>query len=298
MEIRIILMYKWRMATRETFIFFPPPRPDRPCAPTLAGTSWCQGDYRIERTAPRHAVLEYIENGSGTVTVSGRTLRPVAGDFYLLLPGPDHAYGSSADDPWVKHWFNVAGTLIPALADVYGIRDVVHFPGCAVGPLFAKGHAMARKDPGGCADGLGRLFHEILQTAAKVRQARDPSSQPKDDPSMQKILRHLEAHWRENVALEDLADLVGLSRAQMVRRFRAATGAPPHQWVLRRRLDQAQNLLQHTGLPVKAVAHLTGFEDPYHFAALFKRHVGRSPGSWRRWRAGMREPAMSGPEET
>lgn len=77
------------------------------------------------------------------------------------------------------------------------------------------------------------------------------------------------------------ADL-GVSVATLRRRFRNAMGASPHQWLLRERIYQAQNLLTNTDEPLKQIADRLGYCDVYHFNRHFRKLAGLPPATFRR----------------
>jgi AraC family transcriptional regulator len=79
-----------------------------------------------------------------------------------------------------------------------------------------------------------------------------------------------------------MAAVVHLSPYHFARRFKAATGLPPHQYVIARRIEQAQHLLQRDGeLGLAEVALRVGFSDQSKFSFHFKRMVGITPGQFR-----------------
>jgi AraC family transcriptional regulator len=92
----------------------------------------------------------------------------------------------------------------------------------------------------------------------------------------------LSSNLAGNVGLEALAQECGLSVSHFSRAFRHSTGAPPHQWLLERRVDVAKPLLRDRQLALSEVALACGFADQSHFTRIFTRLVGVSPGAWRR----------------
>jgi AraC-like DNA-binding protein len=96
----------------------------------------------------------------------------------------------------------------------------------------------------------------------------------------------LRASLGEEVSLARLAGACGLSVRHFARGFKAATGVPPHQRLLALRVEAAQEHLASSGLPLAEVACLCGFSDQSHFTRTFARHVGLSPGAWRREHGG------------
>lgn len=82
--------------------------------------------------------------------------------------------------------------------------------------------------------------------------------------------------------LSELARTCGLSGRHFLRLFKASTGAPPHRWLLRQRIERAKSLLESTSDPVSDVALACGFADQSHLTRVFRALVGASPAAWRR----------------
>jgi len=82
-------------------------------------------------------------------------------------------------------------------------------------------------------------------------------------------------------SLADLALMTGLSRSQVLRRFQATYGLPPHAWVLRQRAERARLLIRE-GRTLAAAALACGFVDQSHMNRAFVRQFGFTPGAWRK----------------
>jgi AraC-like DNA-binding protein len=63
--------------------------------------------------------------------------------------------------------------------------------------------------------------------------------------------------------------------------FRAATGFRPHEYLLRRRVQLAEELLRHSTLTIVEIALTVGFQTQAHFTTVFKRFAGNTPCQWR-----------------
>jgi transcriptional regulator GlxA family with amidase domain len=90
------------------------------------------------------------------------------------------------------------------------------------------------------------------------------------------------AHLDEPLSVEVLAGRALLSQRSFARRFRAATGTTPMQWLLRQRVLHAQRLLETTDLPVDRVAERCGFGTATALRVHFRRLVGTTPMAYRR----------------
>jgi transcriptional regulator GlxA family with amidase domain len=86
----------------------------------------------------------------------------------------------------------------------------------------------------------------------------------------------------DDVDAASLAELCGLSVDQFNKAFKAATGIPPHRWLLRERVGRARELLVRSDLSISDIAACCGFADQSHLTRVFKNHIGASPGAWRR----------------
>jgi AraC family transcriptional regulator len=96
------------------------------------------------------------------------------------------------------------------------------------------------------------------------------------------VYDYIHQHLGENIALDDLAALVSLSRYHFARRFRASTGTAPHEYVLQQRVARARTLLTRTNCPLPEIALICGFADQSHLNRVFKKRTGVSPGQYRR----------------
>jgi AraC family transcriptional regulator len=107
------------------------------------------------------------------------------------------------------------------------------------------------------------------------------------------VVEYIEEHLDASPTLEQLAAVARLSPYHFARQFKAATGLPPHQYVIARRVERAKHLLKAgTGLSLAEVAADAGFSDQSQFSHHFKRLVGVTPRLFRT-PARIAEPAAS-----
>lgn len=83
-----------------------------------------------------------------------------------------------------------------------------------------------------------------------------------------------------NPQLDELGQLVGLTRYELVRAVRRATGLLPLAWRQNARIVRARQLLRE-GRPIAETAHVLRFADQSHFHRVFRAHVAASPGTYR-----------------
>lgn len=85
----------------------------------------------------------------------------------------------------------------------------------------------------------------------------------------------------QTLSIEALADRAAMSVRSFTRRFRAATGAAPIEWLVRLRVRRAQDLLESTDESIDAIAERAGFGTPETLRHHFRKVVGTSPSQWR-----------------
>jgi AraC family transcriptional regulator len=96
------------------------------------------------------------------------------------------------------------------------------------------------------------------------------------------VQKYIEANIGEPITLTQLAATAGLSRMHFARKFRAATGVRPHDYVLHKRIERAKQMLTETSDALVDIALSVGFQTQAHFTTVFKRIVGNTPCRWRR----------------
>ena len=95
---------------------------------------------------------------------------------------------------------------------------------------------------------------------------------------------HADRHYAEPLDLEALAAVACLSKFHFLRLFRTTYGTTPAEYVSRRRIERAQDLLRSTNLTVTEVCHTVGFTSLGSFSSRFRAVVGESPSEFqRRW---------------
>lgn len=90
----------------------------------------------------------------------------------------------------------------------------------------------------------------------------------------------IENHEHE-MSLAELARVAGLSPFHFAREFKRATGAAPHQYLIRVRVERAKSLLADRRLPLAEVSLRAGFGSQSHFTRLFRRVTGETPKAYR-----------------
>jgi AraC-like DNA-binding protein len=103
-----------------------------------------------------------------------------------------------------------------------------------------------------------------------------------DATGMGRVMGYLSEHFRENVPMKALADLVRLSLRQFHRNFKKHFGMPPNQYLIRMRVTAARDMLVSDKRPVAKIAYDLGFADDTLFIRQFKARMGMTPLQYRK----------------
>jgi len=101
---------------------------------------------------------------------------------------------------------------------------------------------------------------------------------------LRRVQEYMRTQLPRQIALEEVAGMVGQSQWHFCRAFKASTGLSPYQWQLQERLNLVRAQLLHSDATLETIAKETGFADAAHLSRTFKRHCGQSPSLWRRSR--------------
>jgi len=97
-----------------------------------------------------------------------------------------------------------------------------------------------------------------------------------------RVLEHIESNLANPLRNRELAGLVGYSEFHFNVAFRNSVGASPHEFVVRRRIERARQLMLTTRMPLCDIAAECGLADQAHLSRLFRKLVGETPAAWRR----------------
>src|SRR5215831_11516149 len=136
----------------------------------------------------------------------------------------------------------------------------------------------------------GRLFLDSIEQAIAaavvdgygLRHGSVPSYRGGLGPARLRTIKELvHAKMEDELTLWEMAQSVELSPAHFSRMFRKSTGATPHQFVLRTKIERAKEMLRAPEARVLDVAVACGFKTQQHFARVFRRLCGTSPREYR-----------------
>jgi AraC family transcriptional regulator len=231
------------------------------------------------------SVIEWRSNGrdhktelpAGSVSLqpmgyrrAARVFRPLPGEASILQIKPvflDRGVGEIAKGGRVElvprmelNDAQIARLMESLRADIAG--------GSPGGSLFAESIALALS---------AHIAQQYSTLGARLEAHRGGLSRFR----LNRVLEYINANLSNNLELRTLAEVAGLNLYHFAKAFKQSIGESPHQYVLRRRIDEAKGFLRHSRLSVIEASARTGFVDQSHFSKVFRRIVGVAPSEYR-----------------
>lgn len=210
-----------------------------------------------------------VRQGEACVTIAAQTVHVHGGGFLLLPPQSCHAVEVLDDSCLTVCCFEGLAAPLP---ETYCCLPADQ--AAAALPILAlldsgnlTGQARDRV--------LEALLLQLVSLPAFAFSAPSASSMPL------RILRYLNDHFQENLSLNDLADVFHISISHIIHIFNPLFDLSPIQYLIHRRIGEAQLLLRRTGQSAGEIAAQVGIINRNYFYRTFKRLTGLSPSQYR-----------------
>lgn len=122
--------------------------------------------------------------------------------------------------------------------------------------------------------------HEIRRSYESSGYFEEAHSRHPDEDIIQ-VQLWLQDNYPREIALSQVAQRFGLSTRTLNRRFKAATGQTPLEYLQEIRINNARDLLKTSNLTVAEIADKVGYQDTGYFTSLFKKQLAISPREYR-----------------
>ena len=130
---------------------------------------------------------------------------------------------------------------------------------------------------------LCAIWRSLWRRLNQVKEERSLSpSRKRQEYRVRKMLEYIHENFGKNISVEDMADVVHVSKSECFRSFQNIVGKAPAEYVIQYRLAQASKMLSETDLSIAEVGRAAGFQSPSYFGKIFRDRQGVSPGKYRK----------------
>ncbi len=213
-------------------------------------------------------IIHYVLSGKGVY--NGHPVTENQG-FYIE-PNAFCVYDPDPSDPWTYFWMDCSAEFALEYGkraikpDENGIFSYDFRPQLL--PLIEK--VISGSHP---MSGMEALSYAFSILAMHVPQ----ESLSRGSQYVRQAKSYVESNVGRNISVRDVAEAVNIHDRYLYNLFMKKEGVSPKEYILRRKLEIAEDLLLHTNLTVSEIAQAAGFADLYSFSRLFKRKRGIAP---------------------
>lgn len=233
----------------------------------------------------------FVRSGKSVYVVDGEQFPIKEGDIIICNAGILHDEVTEKSENLNTYCVSLTNVKVEDLPDNF-LCDANVNPVISCGEykemmeqLYANVYELVASDKPGVEEVCDYLARAILRLAYQIVQEQSALAPGKDSSSAilgRQIKQYIDTHYDEDLDLDDLANMFHLSPTHVSHVFKKAIGYSPIQYMLRRRLGEAQNLLIHTDYSITAIASMVGYDNPSHFTNMFVKNVKMSPGEYRK----------------
>lgn len=237
------------------------------------------------------AEILLILKGRGRYTLDLRCQEVSAGDVILCNAGALHDEFPRTDEPYQTLCVAIGNLILPGLPPACllaeGIEPVFHQPEQFddLMQLFCLIDRFAAERESGCQALCQHLTMASLELVKRMVDGRGRAFDTPADSIFARIAKYIDQHYAEDISIEQLARQFYISPYHLSHMFRHKTGYSLKQYILRRRIGEAQIRLMRTQDAVQTISESVGFEDASYFARIFSKYIGMTPTEYRKCKA-------------
>lgn len=264
-------------------------------SPCLAGTHHVDETHSSQHARLLHMhetelELFYVYSGAGRYMVDGYTYQVSQGDMVICNAGILH--GEDPDDWRKMRTYSIALTgvqfegLLPNHLTAKDTMSVIHCGALSeqIGEMMRLVYLLS----GGSQPLQAVCQHTALAVLGLIRELlcsrkrhEAIRSTAKAGLLARRIRNYLDIHYCEPLSLQMIGDALGVSEYHAAHVFKAELGISPMQYVMRRRMGEAQTMLMDTNRSIADIADRLGYSNPWNFSTAFGKCVGMTPSQYR-----------------
>ncbi len=223
--------------------------------------------------------------GQGVVSHRGKKQSILPGQALLFSTAETDFYHGIADGAACFHFYRLTFVGLNPLIESYTQRHGFLLPIDKQHSIakrictYQQGHrALISMTPSAAAE----MVWSIVASCLHIYEASAP-----DNALSKSCIEWINQHIESHASIGDCAQDLGVSQAHLTRVFQDSIGKTPGAFLIEARMRHAVTLLMENELPIKAIAHICGYQHASHFSRAFKdahgvspKEVRKEPGAW------------------
>lgn len=248
-----------------------------------AASSRYEGDWNSIKHTHYFMELFYVKEGHGSFVVEDETFPIGPKDLIIINPHVSHTEVCDGASPVDYYVLGVEG-----LSSSFGNDKEYTLLNCRnrytrlefyfssmIEELENKEHDYQQV----CHDLLEVL---ILQLIRITNSTFEVVPTQKANRECSRIKKYIDSNYKNDVTLEELAQMAHLNKYYFVHTFTKSYGMSPMNYLIAKRLEASKELLRSTDHSIAQIAQITGFSSQSYFAQSFRKNCGMTAGSYRK----------------
>lgn len=261
----------------------------KPLIVTSCGTYKLYTRPKLPTLRPRGRIdfqLLYIASGKAHFHFDNEEKIVPAGHMVLYRPKEPQRYEYYGTDQTEVYWVHFTGGNVTNLLRSYGLTNDKKVFFCGSGLEYQNLFRAMIDELQMCRDSYPEMLEMYLRQIF-IRLERCFHAPIKLDNShaseeINKAAAYFNEHYSEQINIDAYAEKNHVSTSWFIRNFKLYTGFTPMQYILSKRIYNAEALLQNTQYNITEIAQIVGYENPLYFSRIFKKAKGLSPTEYRK----------------
>lgn len=238
--------------------------------------------HEVSRTLGiKEHIICFCTKGSGYVKFDTNELEIKENDYFIIPQNTTHQYYANPKKGWGMYFIHFAGVESDKFVNGHVHHGKLNqFQLKLIYTILNHTLFQLEFDQSELSVGfINSSFAYLLECLDNFYSNKDIYS--KNDEIINNFINYLENNISEKVSICSLTTNLNISQSTLNNVVRKEFGLTPMQYSNKMKIDIAANILENTERKVIDVAHMVGFDDPYHFSKKFKVIKGISPNKYR-----------------
>lgn len=245
---------------------------------------------RLPRTMHMHNnVMEiiFIKAGNGSHMIGDRHYKTLKGDILIYNNGVLHDEYGNSDTNMSVFCCGITDVKLTGLPRNHLVSKeqsyVLHSGEYAsnIESLLEMMYSQISVGKPGAEETCSYLLRALISLILQIPQENFVLSKSEESVLINDIKSYIDEYYQEDITLNFLSQKFHISSYYLIHVFKKSTGFSPIQYIIRRRIGEAQSFLINTNDSVTKIAGMVGYDNTSYFTTLFSKTVGMSPKKYR-----------------
>lgn len=232
------------------------------------------------------AILILCIAGEGVVETPNKRFKLLPNQFIIIPAHTTHCYHADLINPWSIHWLHFNGSEMDAFSELFRTSD-----DCVMTLTPDMVHRIVSE-----FDDLYQILtrgysnYLMIHLSSTLRHLLTSLCLDEGQINGQRLTNHnyidicineMKKKIAQPLTLDQLAEVVALSKNYLVYLFHKKTGYSPVDYFIHLKIQLACQYLDTSNFSIKEIGQKVGYQDPYYFSRTFKKIMQRSPKQYR-----------------